>query len=706
MNNTLVVVESPTKAKTIEKFLGKNYKVLSSFGHVRDLPTSTLGVDVEKNFQVKYVIPVKAKPKVKILKEETKKSDEVILATDEDREGEAIAWHLVKVLGLDEIKSQKSKVKSYKRIAFHEITKEAIEKALKNPREIDINLVNAQQSRRVLDRLVGYKLSPFLWKKIMRGLSAGRVQSVAMRLICGRENEIKKFIPVEYWSIVVSLLKSKTENGKLKNNEFQASLVAKDGKIIDKLEIKNKQEADKILNDLNGATYVVEKNEKKETVKNPQAPFTTSTLQQASVNKLGFGAKRTMAIAQKLYEKGHITYHRTDSLNLSEQSQQQAKQFIIDSFGNNYWPGFARKFKTKSKSAQEAHEAIRPTRPEHTPEGFKKTAKLTPDEAKLYVLIWQRFIASQMQQAIFDSCSIDIKAKSYRFRTTGQTMKFDGFLKIYPTKFEETELPNLKENETLELKELLLSQHFTQPPARYSEATLIKVLEKEGIGRPSTYAPIIDTIQQRNYVEKDENKKLKPTQIGFMVDAMLLANFPQIVDIQFTAKMEKEFDEVACGKDTFQKTLKDFYMPFEQILKEKEKTVEKLDLTEETDKICPECKNPMVLRLGRYGKFYACSKFPECKHTEPIKKPTLGIQCPKCAQGEITEKTTKRKKVFYGCSNWPKCDFALWDKPVNQFCPNCHSIMVETKNKTIKCPNKTCPSIINAKENKKLEKET
>ncbi|MDD5738561.1 MAG: type I DNA topoisomerase [Candidatus Pacebacteria bacterium] len=694
MSNTLVVVESPTKAKTIEKFLGKNYKVLSSFGHVRDLPTSVLGVDVEKNFQVKYVVPVKAKPKVKILKEETKKADEIILATDEDREGEAIAWHLAEVL----------KLKEPKRIVFHEITKTAIEKALESPRKIDMNLVNAQQSRRVLDRLVGYKLSPFLWKKIMRGLSAGRVQSVAMRLICERENEIKKFTPVEYWTLEAKLFKDK---------EFLSNLIAKNGKPIDRLEIKNKQQADEILNNLSGATYAVESVEKKETIKNPGAPFTTSTLQQASVNKLGFGAKRAMAIAQKLYEKGHITYHRTDSLNLSEQSQQQAKQFIIDSFGANYWPGFERKFKTKSKSAQEAHEAIRPTHPEHTPEGFKKSAKLTPDESKLYSLIWQRFIASQMQQAVFDSCSIDIKANSsanlnqiYTFRATGQTMKFDGFLKIYPTKFEETELPELKESEVLELKELLPSQHFTQPPARYSEATLIKVLEKEGIGRPSTYAPIIDTIQQRNYVEKDENKKLKPTQIGIMVDTMLLTNFPQIVDIQFTAKMEKEFDEVADGKDTFQKTLKDFYMPFEQILKQKEKTVEKLDLTEETDKICPECKNPMVLRLGRYGKFYACSKFPECKHTEPIKKPTLGIECPKCAQGEITEKTTKRKKVFYGCSNWPKCDFALWDKPVNQFCPDCHSIMIETKSKTIKCPNKTCPSIINAKENKKLKKET
>ncbi|MDO8524470.1 MAG: type I DNA topoisomerase [bacterium] len=684
----LIIVESPTKAKTIQKFLGGGYSVVSSFGHVRDLPKSVLGVDVEKNFQPKYIVPVKAKPKVKIIKEETKKADGVILATDEDREGEAIAWHLAEVL----------KLENPKRIVFHEITKNAIEEALKNPREIDMNLVNAQQSRRVLDRLVGYKLSPFLWKKIMRGLSAGRVQSVAMRLICERESEIKKFIPTEYWSIVASLLKLKTENEKLKNNGLQANLIAKNGNNIDKLEIKNKAQADEILNDLNGAKYIVESIEKKETIKNPQTPFTTSTLQQASVNKLGFSAKRAMSIAQKLYEKGHITYHRTDSLNLSEQSQAQAKQFIIDSFGSNYWPGFSRVFKTKSKSAQEAHEAIRPTKLEKI--------NLIGDELKLYTLIWQRFVASQMAQAVFDSCSIDIMANVYTFRANGQTMKFDGFLKVYPTKFEEMELPNLKKGEELELKELLSGQHFTQPPARYSEATLIKVLEKEGIGRPSTYAPTLGTIQQRNYTEKDENKKLKPTQIGIMVDTMLLENFPQIVDIQFTAKMEKEFDEVAEGKDTFQKTLKDFYMPFEKILKEKEKTVEKLDLTEKTDKICPECKNPMVLRMGRYGKFYACSKFPECKHTDPLPRPTLNIECPKCGQGQITEKTTKTKKIFYGCSNWPKCDFALWDKPVNQFCPDCHSIMVETKSKIVKCPSKTCPSIINAKENKKLKKET
>lgn len=681
---SLIVVESPTKAKTISKFLGKDYSVLSSFGHVRDLPTSTIGVDIDKNFQPKYIVPAKAKPKVKILKDEAKKAKEIILATDEDREGEAISWHLSEVL----------KLENPKRIVFHEITKSAIEEALENPRKIDMNLVNAQQARRILDRLVGYKLSPFLWKKIMRGLSAGRVQSVAVRLICKREEEIKNFTPVEYWTIVANLFK---------NKDFEAKLVA---------EIKNKQEADKILQDLEGAQYVVESVEKKETVRNPQAPFTTSTLQQTASSKLGFGAKRTMVIAQKLYEKGFITYHRTDSLNLSSQSQIAAKDLIINNFGNAYWPGLVRNFKTKSKSAQEAHEAIRPTIPDKTPDNLKKSAKLLPEEFRLYNLIWQRFVASQMSSAIFDSCSIDIKAPSassgqdYTFRANGQTLKFDGCLKVYPMKFEEMDLPKLTKDEILELKELMPNQHFTQPPARYSEATLIKILEKEGIGRPSTYAPILDTIQQRNYVEKDENKRLKPTSTGAMVDKMLLENFPQIVDIQFTAKMEKEFDEIALGKDTWQKTLKDFYMPFEQILKDKEQSVAKMDLTEETDKICPECKGKMIIRLGRYGKFYACSKFPDCKHTEPIRKPTLGIECPKCGQGDLSEKITRTKKIFYGCINWPKCDFALWDKPINEHCLECNSIMVETKTNKKKCSSPDCLTNKNAKSIKTIKEKT
>ena len=682
----LVIVESPTKAKTISKFLGKDYKIESSFGHIRDLPSSVLGVDTEKDFQLKYVIPLKAKPKVKILKEAAKKAENVILATDEDREGEAISWHLSEVLGL----------KAPQRIVFHEITKSAIEEALKHPRDIDMDLVDAQQARRALDRLVGYKLSPFLWKKLMRGLSAGRVQSVAVRLICDREKEIEKFIPVEYWSIVASLLKLKSKNENLKS-EFEAILIAKDDKTIDKLEVKNKQEADQILQDLENAEYKVISVDKKETKRNPLAPFTTSTLQQTASAKLGYGAQRTMSIAQKLYEKGHITYHRTDSMNLSSISQATAKSFIENAFGKNYWPGYSRSFKTKSKSAQEAHEAIRPTAPNNSPEQIKKSAKFSPDESRLYNLIWKRFMASQMTEACFDATSIDIESKcqnikisKYLFRANGQVLKFDGFLKIYPMKFEEADLPTLKKDEILELKELLSNQHFTQPPARYSEATLIKALEKDGIGRPSTYAPIISTIQNRNYVEKDENKKLKPTKIGIMVNDILVEHFPDIVDTGFTAEMEEKLDKVAEGKQKWVEAIKNFYVPFEKNLLIKEKTVEKRDLTEKTDKICPECQGPMIIRLGRFGRFYACSKFPNCKHTEALPKPSLNIECPKCGQGQIVEKKSKRGKMFYGCANWPHCDFALWDKPVNQKCPHCGDLMVETKSQKIRCSNKNC----------------
>lgn len=694
----LVIVESPTKAKTIIKFLGKGYSVISSFGHVRDLPQNELGVDIDNNFQPQYIIPAKARPKVKALREENKKAKETILATDEDREGEAIAWHLAEVL----------KLKKPKRIVFHEITKSAIEQALQNPRVIDSHLVNAQQARRILDRLVGYKLSPFLWKKIMRGLSAGRVQSVAVRLICDRENEIKNFVPAEYWTIVAMFLTAK-------DIEFQANLATKDGKSLEKLEIKNKAEAERILKDLEKAEYVVTNVERKETKRNPLPPFTTSTLQQTASVKFGFGAQRTMSIAQKLYEKGFITYHRTDSLNLSAQSQSAAKKFIEENLGPKYWPGFVRSFQTKSKSAQEAHEAIRPTYPANAPEQLRNKERLTTEQFKIYDLIWRRFLACQMAQAVFDSCQIDIQAKQYTFRANGQTLQFDGFLKIYPIKYEEAELPDLKKNEVLTLEELIPSQHFTQPPARYSEATLIKKLEQEGIGRPSTYAPILDTIQKRNYVQKDENKKLCPTQTGVMVNEMLIQHFPQIVDIQFTAKMEKELDEIADGKDTWQATLKDFYLPFEKNLKTKEKEVAKKDLIEETDKICPQCKNPIVIRLGRYGRFYACSKFPNCKYTENLPKPSLNIKCPKCGQGEIVEKITRSKKIFYGCSKWPKCDFAVWDKPhsieINgkleaELCPRCNSCLVETKPKKVtskktnltsgqktqgtKCSNKNC----------------
>jgi len=686
----LVIVESPTKARTIQKFLGNDFIIKSSFGHVRDLPKKELGVDIENNFQPKYVIPPKAKKVVSELKKESKKADNTILATDEDREGESIAWHLQEAL----------KLKDPQRIVFHEITKTAIAKALESPRHIDMNLVDAQQARRILDRIVGYKLSPFLWKKVARGLSAGRVQSVAVRLIVEREREIEKFIPTEYWSIDALLKKL--------DNQFTASLIKKDEKIIDKLEIKNKAEADKILQDLNGADYIVESIEKKETKRYPAPPFTTSTLQQAAWQKFKFSAKMTMSLAQRLYEEGNITYHRTDSLNLSEMSLNAAKDFITEKYGQNYWAGKLVKYKTKSSGAQEAHEAIRPAYADRSPESLKG---IDARQLKLYTLIWQRFIASQMAPAVFDSVSADIKAHSARastefgrmssgqashtFRANGQTLKFDGFLKVYPTKFEEILLPDLEKNDNLDLLKLDTAQHFTEPPARYTEASLIKTLEKHGIGRPSTYAPIISTIQDRNYVSENDQKRFFPSEMGIIVNDVLVKNFPEIVDIDFTAKMEKELDEVAEGKDNWKKTCRDFYTPFAKNLENKYKEVKKENLIEKTDKICPKCGSPIIERMGRFGRFYACSKFPECKYTESIedKSKDLGIKCVKCKEGDIVARRTKRGKIFYGCNKFPKCDFALWDKPVNDFCPKCDSILIETKRKQIKCSNKECDFI-------------
>ena len=673
----LIIVESPTKAKTITKFLGPKYRVLSSYGHIRDLPKSELGVDVEQNFKPKYIIPLKARKNANILKKEAKKADLIILATDEDREGEAIAFHLSQILDLGD--------KKHQRIVFHEITKQAIENALKNPRDIDMDLVNAQQGRRILDRLVGYKLSPFLWKKIVKGLSAGRVQSVAVRLIAEREKEIENFTPQEYYTIGAELQSRETDI----KNKFLAGLIKKDNKVIPKLEIKTKKEADAIVKDLEKAEYKVIDIDKKENKKNPLPPFTTSTLQQEAWKRLHWPAKFTMFVAQKLYEQGNITYHRTDSLNLSEMSLASAKKFIEASLGKNYFPGFARKYKTKSKGAQEAHEAIRPTEPNKEPDKLK----LDDKQYRLYDLIWRRFIASQMSHAIFDSTSIDISAKNYIFRTTGQTLKFDGFLKIYPMKYEETELPVLEKNEILKLLKLLSSQHFTAGPSRYTEAGLIKILEENGIGRPSTYAPIISTIQNRNYVQKNDDKRFQPTEVGIAVNDLLVKHFPKIVDIQFTANMEKNFDEIAEGKTKYTEVIKNFYTPFAENLAKKEKKVPKHEIAEQkTDKICPKCGAPLIIKLGRFGKFYACSAFPKCKHTAALERPTLGIKCPKCQKGEIVEKKTRKGKTFFACNKYPKCDFALWDKPINEKCPKCGSLLVETK-KGAKCSSKECDYI-------------
>ena len=690
----LVIVESPTKSRTLKGFLGPKYKVLASYGHIRDLPEDELGVDIEKDFEPKYLIMPKARKTIQFLKSEVQKSQLTILATDEDREGESIAWHLTQILDLD------SK-KPYQRIVFHEITKSAIKEALKNPRKIDMNLVDAQQTRRILDRIVGYKLSPFLWKKVARGLSAGRVQSVTVRLVVEREREIKNFVPQEYWSIEALL--QKIPNSK-SQNEFIALLIKKDDKVIPKLGIKNKKEAEKIVKDLKGAEvdetsshlhaalpseaciYKVINVDKKEVKRNPLPPFTTSTLQQESWKRFHFPAKMTMQIAQQLYENGHISYHRTDSLNLSDLSLFAAKKFIIKKYGKNYWAGFLRKYKAKGR-VQEAHEAIRPTYPDRMPEKIK----LDVQQTKLYDLIWRRFIACQMSQAIFDSTVVDISAKNYIFRATGQSLKFDGFLKVYPIKFEETLLPPLEINEILKLTKLIPSQHFTQPPPRYTEATLIKELEKNGIGRPSTYAPILSTIQERNYIEKDERRFFRPTEIGTVVNGLLVAHFPEIVDTNFTAKMEEDLDNIAQGQKIWIPVIREFYTPFEENLKNKYQEVSKKDITETpTEKICPKCSAPLLIRLGKFGRFYACSRFPKCKYTESLKENTLGIKCPKCKKGDIVGKRTKKRKIFYGCSNWPKCDFALWDRPIEEYCPKCQAILVKTKRGQIKCSNKEC----------------
>ncbi|MDP1719297.1 MAG: type I DNA topoisomerase [bacterium] len=663
----LVIVESPTKAKTIGKFLGKDYIVESSYGHIRDLPKSTLGIDVENNFEPKYIIPLKAKKVVKQLKADLKKCDSVILATDQDREGEAIAWHLIQALGLDELKVKNEKLK-VSRIVFHEITKSAIEHALESPRELDNNLINAQQARRVLDRLVGYKLSPFLWKKVTRGLSAGRVQSVTVRLIVERENEIRAFKPEEYWTITAELLKPKSENEKLEG--IEVGLVKIDGKVVDKLEIKTKEQTDKIVGDLEKSEFSVVAVEKKEAHKNPLAPFTTSTMQQAAATRLGFSSKKTMVIAQHLYENGHITYMRTDSVNLSQESVSAAREWLTKELGIKYALPQPRLFKASSKLAQEAHEAIRPTNVLATPDVIELTDE---GEKKLYRLIWQRFVASQMPQATVALTTADVKAGKYTLRTNGQTIVFDGFLKIWPQKFSEKDLPALAQGDKLDLKAIKPDQHFTEPAPRYTEASLIKTLEEYGIGRPSTYAPTISVIQTRNYVKKESGKFI-PTETGELVNKVLTEHFPQIVDVSFTAKMEEQLDQVADGKEKWQQVIGDFYKPFEKNLEEKYNEVNKSDLVTEvvTDIKCEKCGKFMMEKYGRFGKFLACTGFPECKSTKALPKDApkvIGMKCPKCIEGDVIERKVNkgraRGKMFWGCSKYPQCDYASWTNPLN-----------------------------------------
>ena len=672
----LVIVESPAKAKTIGKYLGRGYKVTASMGHVRDLPASTLGIDVENGYTPKY-ITIKGKQKlVKELKAEAKKCDGVLLATDPDREGEAISWHLANILGLDP--------SAPNRVTFDEITKKGVKEGMAHPRAINIDLFNAQQARRELDRLVGYKLSPFLWKKVRRGLSAGRVQSVAVRLIRDRELEIENFKPDEYWNID-ALLNPQGEKG-----EFTARLAATaDGK---KLTVTNKQQADGILAALDGRDYTITKIEKGKRRRQPSPPFITSTLQQDASRAFGFSATRTMRAAQTLYEgvdiAGHgtvglITYMRTDSLRIAAEAQAAAKTFIAERWGDNYVCKTARKWKSRSATAaQDAHEAIRPSMPELTPDEVEQS--ISGETAKLYRLIWSRIMASQMADCIQDTVSASITAGDYLFRASGFRVSFDGFTALYEestddAKKKETALPPLEEGQTLKLKKLTADQKFTQPPPLYTEATLIHALEENGIGRPSTYAPIITTIVDRGYVEKDQ-KKLKTTPLGQAVNTVMMEQFPDIVNVKFSADMEKKLDVVEAGQADWVKTIDDFYQGFEKSLEQAEKNMEGKRIKVEdipTDEICEKCGRPMVIKSGRYGKFVACSGFPECRNAHPLVKDTGGL-CP-LDGGHMLVRKSAKGRVYYGCSNYPKCNYMTWDEPVPEKCPQCGSTLFKKK---------------------------
>lgn len=692
----LVIVESPAKSKTIEKFLGPNYIVKASMGHLRDLPKSQMGIDIENNFAPRYSNLVTRKKVIDDLVAHADESSAVLLATDPDREGEAISWHLAYILNVD--------TTSNCRITFNEITKTAVADALEHPRTIDMNMVDAQQARRVLDRIVGYKLSPLLWKKVCKGLSAGRVQSVAVRLICEREREIQAFIPKEYWSIEGTF---KTK----KNEEFKAELTQIKG---EKIDICNEDDAIAIKSAIENHEATVTEVKKSKRSRKAAPPFTTSTLQQDGVRKLNFGAKRTMMIAQHLYEGleigsyGHvglITYMRTDSTRISKEMQEQSRDFIKRTYGDEYYPAKPNVYGSK-ESAQDAHEAIRPTSLELTPKMVEPY--LNRDELKLYTLIWNRFLASQMapQQNELLTIELDID-KTYTFRATGSKVLFPGFSVVYEdAKKEETpRLPSLKKLDVVNTVNINPEQHFTQPPARYSEASLIKTLEELGIGRPSTYAPILDTIVSRNYVETN-NKQFIPTELGFVVVDFLMAYFEKIINTGFTAELEEELDAIANGKDTYVKVLQDFYDVFKSELDDAS-DVDKIQIAYmESDETCELCGSPMVYKFGRYGKFLACSNFPDCKNTKPI---TIGtsVTCPKCGEGEIVERKSKRGRLFYGCNRYPQCDFTLWDKPTHEFCDTCGSIMVEKtyKNGTTKkfCSNDTCPTRPKKKTRKKNE---
>ena len=674
----LVIVESPSKAKTIGKFLGGRYKVIASVGHVRDLPKSKLGIDIENDFDPQY-ISIRGKGEIiKELKKEAKSASKVYLATDPDREGEAISWHLAFLLGIDH--------NTPCRIVFNEITEKAIKDAIKNPRPIDESLVDAQQARRVLDRLVGYQISPLLWRKVRRGLSAGRVQSAALKIICDRENEIKNFKPKEFWTIEAEFEKDR---------KFTAKLVEYKDK---KLEIENKEQTDSILKELKQGEYTVGNIEEKDRSRKAAAPFTTSSLQQDAANKLNFSARKTMMVAQQLYEGieikgqgiiGLVSYIRTDSVRISEEAKQASKEYIINSMGSEYYSNNI--YTNKKKDVQDAHEAIRPSHIDLEPDAIKDS--VTKDQYNLYKLIWTRFVASQMSPAKFKAVNAAVMNGDYKFKATGSKLIFDGFLKVYSQSKDGEEnklLPHLEKGEKLQPSDIKGEQNFTQPPARFTEASLVKDLEDKDIGRPSTYAPIVATLMDRNYITK-EKKSLIPTELGFIVTDVMQQYFKEIVDTGFTAQMEEELDDIEVKKIPWKSVIKDFYGTFEKELEIAEKEIKKVEFEVElTGEVCEKCGRPMAIKHGRFGAFAACTGYPECKNTKPLVE-TIDVKCPKCGR-DIVARRSKKGRVFYGCSGYPDCTQSYWNKPVNKKCPKCGALLVEkkTKNGKYACSNSEC----------------
>ncbi|NLQ44651.1 type I DNA topoisomerase [Streptococcus mutans] len=675
----LVIVESPAKAKTIEKYLGRSYKVVASVGHIRDLKKSSMSIDFDNNYEPQYINIRGKGPLINSLKKEAKNAKQIFLASDPDREGEAISWHLAHILDLD--------LKGKNRVVFNEITKDAVKNAFVEPRQIDMDLVDAQQARRVLDRIVGYSISPILWKKVKKGLSAGRVQSVALKLIIDRENEIKAFKPEEYWSIDGFFKKV--------NKKFQANFYGLDNK---KTKLKSNDDVKKVLTRIKNDDFLVDKVEKKERKRNAPLPYTTSSLQQDAANKINFRTRKTMMVAQQLYEgirlgsngqQGLITYMRTDSTRISPVAQNDAANYITEHFGAEY--SKHGNHVRNASGAQDAHEAIRPSNVNHTPESIAKY--LDKDQLKLYTLIWNRFVASQMTAAVFDTVKVNLTQNGVLFIANGSQIKFKGYMAVYNDSDKTKVLPEMIKGETVKKISANPEQHFTQPPARYSEASLIKTLEENGVGRPSTYAPTLETIQKRYYVRL-VSKRFEPTELGEIVNSLIIEFFPDIVDVKFTAEMESKLDEVEVGKEEWQKVIDQFYKPFEKEVVKAEEQMEKIQIKDEPAGFdCDVCGHPMVIKLGRYGKFYACSNFPDCHNTKAITK-EIGVICPICQKGQVIERKTKRNRIFYGCDRYPDCDFTSWNKPIGRDCPKSGDFLVEKKirggGKQVVCSNEEC----------------